>query len=347
MLLLKKDFVHGIVSLKINQPDDLWYISHLIEIGDCVKAKTERKIKLGEADTNTKIIKKILTLSLLVESIDFSDDISQIRIKGKVNIPTTDVPAGAYHSFGFSVGDSFTLEKKEWSTYLKKRLDEAVKSSSETVLFALFDREEVLFSTLRQTGIEHIAQLSVSAAKKQFNTDAESIFPLIKKQIDVFEQQYNPKHIVFASSSFWHPNMEKQLTPELKKKSSFLSAGTVSKATITELLSRPELHRILEHQRISKEEIIVALLLEKLHKDFVSYGFDDVKNAVNIGAIETLLVTDNYIKKTRLEGTYESLDALLKTVDVSQGDIHILTSDHACKVIDGLGGIAGIVRWKQ
>ena len=47
------------------------------------------------------------------------------------------------------------------------------------------------------------------------------------------------------------------------------------------------------------------------------------------------------------EGKFEELDGIIKIVDSSKGDIHIINSKNdAGKKLDGLGGIAAILRYK-
>ncbi|MEK6900965.1 MAG: mRNA surveillance protein Pelota, partial [Nanoarchaeota archaeon] len=63
MDLIRTDFKKGTVILRVTDLDDLWYLSHIIERGDVLTAKTTRKIKLGEGE-NAKVVKKTLTLTI-------------------------------------------------------------------------------------------------------------------------------------------------------------------------------------------------------------------------------------------------------------------------------------------
>ena len=40
MDILKSDFRKGVVKLRVNDLDDLWYLSHIIDTGDLVKGKS-------------------------------------------------------------------------------------------------------------------------------------------------------------------------------------------------------------------------------------------------------------------------------------------------------------------
>ena len=347
MIPLKLDFNHNLVSLKVSLPDDLWYLSHIISIDDTITMKTERKIKLGGSDTNTKVIKKIVVLTLSVEDVTFSDDSSKLRVKGKVMSGPEDVPHGSYHTFGISVNDSFTLSKRSWPSYVRNRLDEAIKNRDDVILFVLYDRESVLFSSLRQTGIQHLGEQKGDVAKKQFDTSSQtSFYDDIIKQTVFYDGQLKPKSIVFATANFFRSYVEKKLPDSLKKKSSFIESTVVSKSIVSKLLARPELQNLLASQRLQAEAGFVDLMLKELNKDMVAYGFDDVKEAASTGAISHLGLTETFLQKSRSENFYDDLDSLLSIVDSSQGKIVFIYGDDSKKTVDGLGGIVGVLRWK-
>ena len=113
------------------------------------------------------------------------------------------------------------------------------------------------------------------------------------------------------------------------------------------LLSRPEVHSLLANQRLQNEETFIESLLKHLDKDEVAYGVDDMKLAVESGAVKELAVTEKFINTSREENTYDIIDSLLRRADSMQGKIHFLSSGSACKRVDGLGGIVGILQWKK
>jgi protein pelota len=59
------------------------------------------------------------------------------------------------------------------------------------------------------------------------------------------------------------------------------------------------------------------------------------------------LLTDDFIQQKREEGHYIELDKLMKQIDVLKGQINILSSKQETgQKLDGLGGIAAILRYK-
>ncbi len=346
MLSLKQNFKSGVVSLKINLLDDLWYLSHIILPGDLITSKTERKIKIGDDSSgNVRIIRKTIVLTLQVESVSLDSDI--LRVKGLTATNSDDVPKGSYHSFGLCLGDSFTLKKSSWPSFLRKQLSDAIKNNSQSFLMVIFDREQAFFSKISQTGISHISKISADVQKKQFqSSSSSSIYKLIISELEKLFSQQDFTSIVFASPSFWQSSLESLLSSHLKKKSVFITSNIVDFSVVSKLLSRPELKSLLSDQRLSQEQSFVDLALEKLSKDKLVYGFDDVKEAAISGAISQLGVSDSFIKKSQEENFYSELDSIMKTVDKNTGVVHIIQSKNLVRTLDGLGGIVGVLRWK-
>ena len=95
MHLITSDFKKGFVKLRINDKDDLWYLSNLIDQGDIIRGKTTRKIKIGDSE-NAKSVKKTLTLTIRDETVELTETL--LRINGKVKEGTEDVPKYSYQS---------------------------------------------------------------------------------------------------------------------------------------------------------------------------------------------------------------------------------------------------------
>ena len=141
----------------------------------------------------------------------------------------------------------------------------------------------------------------------------------------------------------------KNITNEnLKKKIILATCSSIGKPGLNELLKRPELSQVLKQDRISKETKIIEKLLSEISKNGpVAYGFDETKDAIKIGAVKSLLVTDGLIHQYRQNEKFHELDKLMKQADTSKAEIYIISSDHnSGKKLDGLGGIAAFLRYK-
>jgi protein pelota len=101
----------------------------------------------------------------------------------------------------------------------------------------------------------------------------------------------------------------------------------------------------MEESRIGREASLIEDLMREIAMDAkAAYGMDDVRNAQGMGAVETLLITDELLRTER-EGA--SIDDFLKEVEHSQGRIVVFSTEfEPGKKLDSLGGIAALLRFK-
>ena len=353
MKLLKKDLKHGEIKCEITSLDDLWFLSQIIDEEDTITGKTMRKLKLGEGtDRNVKIVKKLLTLKILVEKVDFHKYANSLRISGKILEGPEDVAKGSYHSFDLDEGKVFRLQKKEWLSYQLEKLKEACAEKRPDILIVTLDREEVAYALLKKTGFRILGENKGEVSKKEYETsEGKNFYAQIVKQIQDYQERFKPSHIILASPAFWKEDLLKLLKTkdkELAKSITLATCNTVGKTGVEEVLKRDEVKTVLKLDRTAKEEALVEELFKEIStKGKASYGKVEVETAADAHAIAKLLVTDDYIHQSRDNGSYKKLDTIMKSVDKADGKIHIITTENdAGKKLDGLGGIAAILRYK-
>ena len=141
----------------------------------------------------------------------------------------------------------------------------------------------------------------------------------------------------------------KELSDEnLKEKIILATCSSVGENAINEVLKRPETENALKQDRIAHEFKYVEELFTEISKNnLAAYGLKETKDSAEAGAIKVLLITDKFIQEKRMEDKYEPIENMMKIADSTKGDILIISSDHeAGKKLDGLGGIAAILRYK-
>tara|TARA_Y100000310_G_scaffold345600_2_gene467101 strand:+ start:1419 stop:2471 length:1053 start_codon:yes stop_codon:yes gene_type:complete len=348
MQLVHQDQKKGIVKLKITNLDDLWHLSQIITEKDLVKTKTHRKIKLGsENDRNSKIIKKPVTLEIEVEKVEFHKTLDSLRISGKTTTNIEEIPKGSYHSLNLEINSILTITKT-WLSYQKEKLKDSLKESSKILILAL-DREHATLALLKNYGPEIITELKGDVQKKAFETkETKNFHQELTKLLEEKNKALNPQHLIIASPAFFKDELLKKLSNELKKKTVVATCYSTGKQGIQEILKRDELKAILKEDRIAKETSLVESLLKEISNEGkATYGLKEVEQASNQGAVESLLVSDSLIHKTRENNTFDQLDSIMKIVDQQKGRIHLISSEHeAGKKLDGLTGIAAILRFK-
>ncbi len=348
MDIVKTNFKAGTAVLRVNDQDDLWYLSTIIEPGDFIKSKTTRKVKIGDSE-NAKVTKKTITLTIEAETIQLAPETNSLRINGKIKEGPEDIPKDSYHAIALFENSEFTIEKPNWLEYQKKKLKEASEKKY-NYLLCILDREEALFALTKEHGYTILVKIKGDVPKKSKDVEIKKDFQQeIIKALDTYAARYTPESIILASPAFYRENLFKAIKDDtLKKKIVLATASSVSENALDEVLKRPELRNVLKNSRAREEQLVVEELLTTINKEGpAAYGEKEVITAVDAGAISTLLITDEFIKTKREHNEFQNIDKIMKTTDALKGKIHIISSEHeGGKKLNGLGGIAAILRYK-
>ena len=350
MKLLK---VHkNIIKIEIEHLDDLWYLSNIIEENDEIEGKTFRKIKIGdENDRQQKIVRKPVFLKINVEKLEFHKYSDNLRVSGKVSEGKEDIAKGSYHTFNLEPGVRITIIKKELLKYHKQRLQEACSEKPPEIIICIMDREEAYISLLKASGYELLTRLKGNVTKKADVTQPTgNFYSDVLNNLEEYSLRYKTKSIIIASPAFWKDEIMKCVkNDELKKKIVLATCSSCDTSAINEVMKRPEIQNVLKQDRVSKEiQLVEKLLTEVSNNGACAYGTTETKNAANLGAIEKLLITDGFIQKRRINETFKEIEEIMKTADKNQAEIRIINSDHdGGKKLDGLGGIAALLRYKM
>jgi protein pelota len=349
MLIINQNLKRGDIKLKIENLDDLWYLSHIIDKNDFVKGKTVRKIKIGEKEERSiKIIKKTVFIKLQVEKIEFSND--SLRVSGKITEAPEDIPKGTYHTFNLEENSIITIIKERWLKFQLEKLKDASQEKIGKILITVLDREDALFALMQKQGFKLLSQLKGEVEKKDIEQNTKSTFyQEIIKKIKDYDAKYNFSKIILASPIFWKEDLIKELKDNsIKSKIIQASCSSADNNAINEVLKRPETQEALKQDRISKELALVEELLNEISKDnLAAYALKQTQEASDAGAIKILLITDSFIKQQREKENYNQIDTILRTTEAVKGEVHIISSEHeGGKKLDGLGGIGAILRYK-
>ncbi|MBU4283665.1 MAG: mRNA surveillance protein pelota [Nanoarchaeota archaeon] len=340
----------GELKLKVENMDDLWCLSHVIEPGDIVKGKTIRKIKIGESDQRkVNIVKKTVFIEIRVENTEFHEYSSVLRVSGTITQGPEDVTKGSYHTFNLEQGSIITIIKEKWLSFQIEKIKQA-SVETKKILICILDRDDACFGLLKKQGFSLLSEIKGDVEKKaDLKTRTGNFYGEVINKLYDYVKRYKIENIILASPAFWKEDLMKNIKDdEIKRKITLATCSCSGKEAINEVLKRPEVKNVLSQQRIAKELKLVENLLEEISKNNLAvYGLKETEKAVNAGAVEKLLVTDGLIQKTRLNKTYEKIDQMMKNTESMKGSVNIIGSDNdGGKKLDGLGGIAAILRYK-
>ncbi len=351
MQITHRDLKQGIMKVKIESLDDLWDLSNIIEEKDLITARTERKIKLGGGeDRKSQVVIKHVTITLTTEKIEFSQTNNTLRISGKITEAPEDIPKGTYHTITAEENTILTIKKEQWLKYQIDKLKQASQQKQLHVLICVFDREHAIFAMLKRYGYEILSEIKGETAKKSFDEKIKADFyKEITTQLQNYDEKYKASKIIAGSPAFWKDYLyEKLKDTNLKNKVLLATCNSVSKNGIDELLKRPEiLTAIKEDKTLQEMQLIEQLLFEIKKGEKAVYGTKDTIKAIDFGAAEILLLTDHFLMKGKQNNTAKTTEKLMKSAEANGAEIKIVSSEHdGGKKLDGLGGIAALLRYK-
>ncbi|HEY9205412.1 MAG TPA: mRNA surveillance protein pelota [Candidatus Methanoperedens sp.] len=345
MKVLKKElrFNEGEISLITESLDDLWHLKYILEPGDMVYAFTKRRIE-GATDKirPEKADKKTVRLGIKVEKVEFHKFSNRLRVHGTI---VEGMDAGAYHTLNIEEGTDFSIIKK-WKNDQLERIKEAeIASRRPKVIIATIEEGEACIGVVRQFGVEESSSLRQSLGKGEGNKRNE-FFGELASQLKWAAEKVDA--VILAGPGFTKEDFQefiKTREPELSKKTVLEDTSSIGVSGFQEVLRRGAVDRIMQESRIGRE----AKLIEELMKEIsingkAAYGMADVRNAQSLGAIETLLITDELL---RTERESDSIDDFLRDVERSQGNIVVFSTEfEPGRKLESLGSIAAILRFR-
>ncbi len=355
MQIIEEKPKEGKVKVKAETLDDLWHLYHIIDPGDIIYAKTLRKQAQRSDSLRAEKVEVIpVFLGVKAEKINFHKFANQVRVTGPIVYASReDVPLGKYHTIAIEEGTVVTIQKPRWKEHHIERLKEAVEASKRArVMIVVIDEGEADMALVREYGVEILNSIRYNLGGKRYNTDRESeekrfFHDVAKTMEEVMRREKVEKAIVagpgFVKEDFYRFLKEKY--PELAKRIVIEDTSVTGRTGIYEVIKRGTVERVYHENRVAKEIQLVEKVLENIAKNngLVAYGLKEVEEAVNYGAVETLLVLDELLKGEHREKVEELMDA----VRYSRGEVVIVSSEHeGGEKLKALGGLAALLRFR-
>lgn len=333
--IIFKDLKKGTIKIGIDNELDLWHLTHVIKNKDLIEAKSYRVVEFEKEQE-----KKPVFISLEVESMEFSPYTSKLRIFGKIRSGTPEeyVQLGRHHSIDVSEGDIITIIKEKWMNYELERLDDAVKDAKkERVYVVLIDERKALVAVAYPYGFEIKGETESKGSKRMKEKE------LSKEKTEYFKsiEQMIPKEAYLIVAG---PGFEKDYFSDYLKKQGYnpvkKSASYVEQGSLREIIEDSE--SILIEERLKKESEIYEEIAKHIFKgdNYASYGKEEVKNALEMNAVELLAIEDSMLKDLEIE-------EMLKKADQEGSKVFIFSSKTEWgEKVKGLGGIMAKLRYR-
>ncbi len=350
MKILKQDTKEGVIEVLPETLDDLWHLSHIVEVGDNVSSKTTRRIQdnTGDKLRSDRGVKKTFFLGVDIENISFHLFTGKLRLTGTITKGPEDlIPLGSHHTVEVKLNIPLTIKKDKWSKYTLNRLNQAIEASKKlSAIIVVLEDDVATLGLMRQFGIEYYGPINGAISGKRIidKNRNKNIAKFYEKIVESLQKFDNVANIVIAGPGFVKNDFYDYLKdkyPELAKKSIIENIGTGGRVGIAEVLKKGVVEKLMVENRVGSEMVAINNLLEEIGKNSskVTYGIDETTNAVNMGAVERLLVLDKLIAT-------DNLSNLLEMVENMSGEVMVISSEHeGGEQLESLGGIASILRY--
>jgi len=311
MKIIKQDTKEGIVEVVPETLDDLWHLSHIAEVGDNVSSKTTRRIQdnTGDKLRSDRGVKKTFYLGIDVESISFHLFTGKLRLTGVITRGPEDlIPLGSHHTLEVKLNTPLTIKKSKWPKWALKRLKQAIDASKKlSAIIVVIEDDTATLGLMRQFGIEYYGPVKGNISGKRIldknrNKNIVKFYESIVESLNKFDSIQN---IVIAGPGFYKNDFYDYLKDkhkDLASKSIIEATGTGGRVGIHEVLKKGSVEKLTVENRVASEMIAVDELLGEIGKNSskVAYGVKETVEAINLGAVEKLLVLDKMVATNNL-----------------------------------------------
>jgi len=339
MKIVHRDLSKDEVVVIVENDDDLWALNNIVRPGDVVHASTYRKEERASDKLRPeKSERKRVYIGLEVEKVEFHQFSGDLRMHGVIVEAAWDV--GSYHTLAVSTGTKLKLVRRFTGLDMKILEESVADAKRPDVMFISMDDEMATIAFMSKRGIQQVCDIPGPGSGKMFK---------VKKDDDYFAEvasalkNVETEFIVlvgpgFTKESFMKFVKEKQLLSGRKLHAE--AAGAAGMSGINEVLKKGALSRFLKDSRTGEEVQAVERVLAAISGGGnAAYGIDEVRKALEMGAVEELLIMDHMVH----EGTG---DVLFRLARGTNSRTLVVSSGHdGGRKLDGLGGVAALLRY--
>jgi protein pelota len=333
----------GEIALTPETLDDLWHLKYIVEPGDLVFALTKRRVE-GATDKlrPEKIEKKPMRLGVRIESLEFHKFSNRLRLHGMIE---SGQEVGAYHTLNIEEGTNMSVIKT-WKNDQLERIKEAEAAAKRPrVVILAIEEGEASIGLVRYYGVEEYSQFKMGSGKGE-RSSREEFFNSVISQLS--QAASGTEAVIVAGPGFTKDDFMKHLetkNPELAARSRTEDTVSIGISGFQEVLRRGAVDRIVEESRISREARLIEELMAMIATNGAGvYGWDEVRRARDMGAVESLLITDELLREGREKG--HDIDAFLLSIEHTRGKVVVFSTEfEPGHRLHNLGGIAALLRF--
>ena len=344
------------IAITPEEPDDLFNLRRVIEIGDNIIADTTRVIKqekeFARPDKGERIKVKI---NLRIEKISFDNTIERLKVSGTIVASNNEsIPKGLYHSIGVKINDTIILEKSRWTEDYLNLITGSV-SEFKYILVSM-DSEETSIAKLIGTNLKIIPNIYSGKSGKRYSanqkneTHIKSYFENIKNSLDVYKEEIGIKIIIFGPGETKRKflNYLKEKEESYKNKDLMLTEGieTSGEDGFFVFLRSDAMKEILANSKIAMVSTILDNVMYQINKGEKKFaiGINEIRYADSLNAIDKMVYSD----KVFFEMKEDEFIKMLNEIE-SKKNVKTFATDSSTDIgmrVSSLGGIIALLRFQ-
>jgi len=373
MRILKKHIDkdgEGMVKLLIEEPEDLYHVSHLISKGDYVRCSTVRKVVQESSTGSVQSTRTRMNLTIEVERIDYEPGSGELRVMGKNREENPFVKLGAMHTLDLEVSRDFTLRKPHWDSIYLERLKEATDLTKRaevaavvmdmgTALVCLVTNHMTVVRAKIETHVPKKRGGDASAHDKGVEKFFGGVLESLLRNIDLAVV----KCVVIASPGYVKDDFVKYVDLKLssmtgsasgsdlaglRKKFLLVHSTSGHKSALAEVLAKPEVQSQMKDTKAAEEVQALEQFFEVLNTDEhrAPYGAQHVRKALDANAVETLLICDDLFRGASNPAQRQRYVRMVEDAKAANAKVFIFSKMHVSgEHLASLSGVAAILRY--
>ncbi|PSC74054.1 PELOTA 1 isoform X1 [Micractinium conductrix] len=354
----------GFVKMVAEEGEDLWHAYNLVREGDRVEATTFRKVQRDSGvGGDSERVK--LRLQIVVEQVEYDAEGQQIRLKGRNLTENEHVKLGAYHTLELELQRAFTLYKDAWDSVDTDRIKTACDPAASADLAVLLITEGLAHlclvgstCTLTRAKIEANIPRKRGAAAAGYDKAMDSFYDKVLSAVLRHVDWEIVRCLVIAGPGFAKDQFKEYLDKEAQRREAralllnrskvlLAPASSAYKHSIKEVLAGGVVASQIKDTKAAREVQALADFMTMLGHDSsrAFYGPGHVHAAHEMGAIQSLLITDSLFRTTDVKKR-KKMVALVDEVTAGGGQVHVFSGMHASgEQLNQLSGIAAVLRF--
>jgi len=330
--------------------DDLWHLSHVLESGDLVSGDTTRRIQRDDEQLrDTGGQREHLFVTIEVDDVEFARFANRLRVGGEIVDCSREDQLGHHHTINVEEHDEITIEK-HFKPDQVERIEAAEEAAENAdVAIATVEEGEAHIHTVAQYGTEERFSFTAPTGKGEYARPRSELFAELGKAL----ARMDVDAIILAGPGFTKQDARDYIEENHSEVADLLTVvdtAGVGDRGVHEVLKRGAVDEVQTQTRISKEASLLDDLMEGIATgEKVAYGIDEVAEAAEFGAVETLLVLDDRLRRERQgDGDWDvDVNEVIQTVERKGGEVTVFSGEFdPGQQLRNLGGIAALLRYR-